>query len=216
MAAFTYKVQTRLKAIFAEMSDDIARGATAAANDCTNGLKKELREQVEAAGLGTRLANTWRGNTYPLERASISPATYVWSKAPNIVDAFDRAPVIRTVNGRRFLAIPTENVPRVGGRRGSSRKMTPAEVETAFNQDLKFEKTKKGSIIAYVDAVAANSGTGYRRPSKKRVAQGRTVQAVIMFILVPFARMPKRLSIDAAALYWANQVPRLLENRLGN
>jgi len=189
-----------------EISDDGEAAVTAAMSDVTSGLKNELRQQVESAGLGARLAKTWQGKRFPEGRPSINAAAFVWSKAPKIVDAFDRGAVIRTINGRRYLAIPTENVPR----RAYNRRMKPEEVENVFNQDLKFSRTRKGEIVAYVEAMRANNGRGFRRPSKGRFAQGRSAQTVIMFFLVPTVRLAKRLDIDGAANRWADRAGDLI------
>ncbi|HEY0104594.1 MAG TPA: DUF6441 family protein [Rhizomicrobium sp.] len=200
---------------------DIATAATGTMDEVNQGLKNELRDQVRAAGLGDRLANTWRGRRYPMSGASIEPAVFVWSAAPRIVDAFDRAPLIRPVNGRRYLAIPTENVPRTsGGHVGGSRRMTPEEVETAFNQDLKFARAGNGRLVAYVDVVGTAAG-GFKHATGKQLARlyrggkapARLAQ-VVMFVLTPTAQMPKRLGIDAAANHWADQVQTILERRL--
>lgn len=214
--------KTKLRDILGSIKDDIAKGATAAMTEVQLGLKAELRQQADAAGLGAKVANTWRGATYPTGgRVSLSPAAFVFSKAPKIVDAFDRAPVIRTVNGKKYLAIPTANVPRAGTR-GHPR-MTPAEVETYFNQDLKFARAGNGRLIAYIDA--GGSKTGVRRLSGKQLgklyrSQGKDAPArhiqVVMFILTPTAKMPKRLNVDDAAAHWADQVPSILERRLGD
>jgi hypothetical protein len=217
---FKVERKTRLRDVLAPIKDAIAAGATGAMTEVQLGLKMELRQQVDAAGLGAKVANTWRGVTYPVGgRVSLSPAAFVFSKAPKIVDAFERAPTIRTVNGRKYLAIPTANVPRGGGR-GHPR-MTPAEVETYFNQDLKFARAKSGRLIAYIDA--GGSATGVRRLSGKQLgrlyrgkgAPARHIQ-VVMFILTPTAKMPKRLAVDDAAAHWADQVPGILERRLGD
>lgn len=209
-----------MKDVLGDLQNDLARDVTDAIGEVTTGLKAELREQMQAAGLGGKVANTWRGVTYPVGgRVSLSPAAFVFSKAPKIVDAFERAPVIRTINGRKYLAIPTENVPRTGAR-GHPR-MTPAEVETAFNQDLKFKRAGNGRLIAFIDAVGG--ARGFRRASGKQLgrfyrgkgAPARHVQ-VVMFILTPTAKMPKRLNVDEAAAHWADLVPSILERRLGD
>lgn len=200
--------------------DDIAKAASSAMDQVSTGLKTELRAQIAGAGMGARLANTWQGRRYPVSKPSVDSAAYVFSKAPEIVDAFDRAPVIRTVNGRRYLAIPTPNVPRTGGRGGGHR-MSPFEVETAFNQDLKFAKAGNGRLIAYLDVVGNSAASRLRAPTGKQLgrlyrggkAPPRHAQ-VVMFIMTPTARMPKRLNVDDAAAHWANQVPQILEQQL--
>ena len=49
----------------AEIEMDIERAVTWGTRDTTVGLKQDLREDVIAAGLGERLAKTWRGNIFP-------------------------------------------------------------------------------------------------------------------------------------------------------
>lgn len=220
-ARFTFKAP-KFKAVVKPIGDQIAKAAAQTADDVRDGLKAELRAQVTGAGMGALLAKTWQGRRYPANRDSIDAAAFVYSRAPKIVDAFDRAPVIRPVNGRRYLAIPTDNVPRTASGRGHGRRMTPEEVELAFNQDLKFAKGAKGRLIAYVDVVSNAGGTKLKAPTGKQLvrlyANGRAPKRhaqIVMFVLTPTARMPKRLNVDAAAQHWAQQVPAIFERRFG-
>ena len=70
------------------------------------GAQGGLASQVTGAGLGQRLANTIRANRYPRSGESINAASLVFSRAPKIVDAFDRGALIRSKHGF-YLAIPT-------------------------------------------------------------------------------------------------------------
>jgi hypothetical protein len=213
MARFKVTVTPSIADVVADIHADIEKVAMATMAEVSTGLKTALREQVVAAGLGGRLANTWRGKVYPDKgRQSVNPATLVYSKAPNIVDAFSRAPLIVPVNGTRYLAIPTENVPH----KGRGKIMTPVEVEAAFNQDLKFATTKDGKLFAFVEAVQSAGGTSWRRPTKGRMKQGRKVKAVIMFFLIPHAQMPKLFDLEAAAAEWTAQAQNLLGRNLNN
>lgn len=91
-------------------------------------VQAELREQARRAGFrdgGKAIANTWRLNIYPgASKSTLHPAALVWSKMPEVVDAFDRARVIRVKNsGREWLAWPTPvNKQRKGVR------VTPQEM----------------------------------------------------------------------------------------
>lgn len=220
-----------VRGAMASVRGDLERATTKAMDEVTDGLKNELRAQITASGMGGRLANTWRGRRYPVGGVSLGASAFVFSKAPEIVDAFDRAPVIRPVNGARYLAIPTENVPRSkngAGRRGGSRRMTPFEVETYFNQDLKFARAPQGRLVAYIDAEGRFAPTVMGRPkptfapmNAKRLARFyRTGKApkrltrVAMFILTPVARMPRRLNVDDAANHWAGAVEPILGRHL--
>ena len=44
---------------------DIERAVTSGTRDAGRGLRTELRRQVASAGLGQRLANSWRDRHYP-------------------------------------------------------------------------------------------------------------------------------------------------------
>jgi hypothetical protein len=90
---------------------EIERAVTSGTRDAGRGLKTELRRQVGSAGLGQRLANSWREKHYPNRK--LDAASLVYTKAPQIIRAFDEGVVIRSKRGR-FLAIPTENAPRKG------------------------------------------------------------------------------------------------------
>lgn len=198
------------------MADEIKNAETATMGGmkaAVDGLKGELRQQVVSAGLSQRLANTWRGRVYPEHGKSLEPAGFVWSKAPDIIRSFDEGLTIVPVNGAKYLAIPTENTPprRRGGGFGSKGTFAnPFEVETIFNQDLKFFRGKNGTVLAYVMAITSKSGKGFRAPTKGRVHQGRKAEPIIMFVLVPSAKMPKLLDVQAAGEKWQGAVAGLV------
>lgn len=190
---------------------EVAGYITAGMAKVTAGLKQEYRDQVVGAGLGQRLANTWRGETYPTGGASLNPAAYLWTNAPAIVDAFNRGATIRPMGGRNFLWIPTANVPRDrAAPRGSARKASPHEVELQFNQDLIVRKGRNGHYLAFVQAVRSTNRKGWRQGTAKRLAQGRDVQLVLMFTLVPTVSLPKKLDVEGPAARWAERAPELM------
>jgi hypothetical protein len=165
---------------------------------------------VVAAGMGQRLANTWRMKVYPEGgRTSLEPSIVVWTKAPKIVDAFSRGATIYPTGGRRYIAIPTDNVPPAlrGRRARGQRLMTPEEVEAAFNQDLIIRNGRMGHKLAFVNVVQAKSvrRPGFRRATKGRLAQGREVRLVLMFTFVPQAKLPKKLNPEAHVAEWAGR-----------
>ena len=115
---------TTLGSLAAIMTEEVKAAEQAVSKGigaATEGLKTELRTQVTNAGLGPRLARTWRSQTYPRGQASISAAGLVWSKAPGIIRVYEKGAVIRSRNGF-FLAIPTEAAGRFGD---GLRKNTP-------------------------------------------------------------------------------------------
>ena len=122
----------------AETEKDIERAVTSGMRDAADGLKQDLREDVVAAGLGERLSRTWRGKTFPEVGESAEAAAYVWSRAPKIVDAFDRGVVIRSARGL-FLAIPTAAAGKSGRSAvGSREKITPEGWQRRTGLKLRF------------------------------------------------------------------------------
>jgi hypothetical protein len=66
---------------------DIERAVAGGTRDAGRGLRTELRRQVASAGLGQRLANSWRDKHYPNQK--LDAASLIYTKAPQIIRAFD-------------------------------------------------------------------------------------------------------------------------------
>src|ERR687891_78500 len=104
---------------------------------------------------------------YPNQK--LDAASLVYTKAPQIIRAFDEGAVIRGRRGR-FLAIPTENAPRKGtdGKRISPRTFP----EHRFGS-LRFVPRPSGPSLLVVDSLRAsfsrNSGElrGFRRATDR-------------------------------------------------
>ena len=199
-----------LEEVFDEAENTCARLVTEGMAEATLGLKKDLRTQALDAGLGQKVANTWRSKVFPQRGASFDPSGFVWSRAPGIADAFDRNPLIVTVNGRKFLAIPTENVPRSGRY---NRRMAPAQVSKAYGQALTFVREKNGNVLVFVKQVAANTKKGFTTSKLALKKAGRKATLVLMFVLTPAVRVGKRMDIDSAAEYWGDRAADLINSR---
>jgi hypothetical protein len=197
----------------------VARAATVAMRATTGDALREYRAQVTSAGLGQRLANTWRGNVYPKSRNGMNPTGYIYSRAPDIISSFVRGATIRPVGGAKFLWIPTGNVPRASARMGrigrqSNGRMgsrglrggalTPEECENRFNTDFIIRRGKRGHLLAFMQLVRSRNGRGVRANTAGRQRQGRAATLTLMYTLVPSARMPKLLDLDGPANRWGD------------
>jgi hypothetical protein len=194
---------------------DAARSVTDAMREATAGLKGDLRADVVDAGLGQRLANTWRGKTYPEGGTSLEAATFVWSKAPNIVDAFDRGATIKSSRGF-WLAIPTPAAGLKGlSSTGALKRITPGGWERRTGMRLRFVYRRGRPSLLVVDN-ARLSKKGLARPNIGRTRAGvqftrlKGRATVVVFILVPQVTLRKRLDIASAAQRWADRVPSLI------
>jgi hypothetical protein len=193
---------------------DIERAVATGTRDAGRGLKTELRRQVSSAGLGQRLANSWRDKHYPNQR--LDAATLVYTKAPQIIRAFDEGGVIRSRQGR-FLAIPTANAPRKGT---DGKRITPSTFPEHRFGPLRFVPRRSGPSLLVVDglrgSVSRKTGQlrGFRRATDRARQSGAGLTTVVMFLLVPQVKLPKRLDVARAAERWSAQLPELIEQQL--
>jgi hypothetical protein len=173
--------------------------------DAADGLKQDLREDVVAVGLGRRLSRTWRGKTFPEVGDSTEAAAYVWSRAPKIVDAFDRGVVIRSARGL-FLAIPTAAAGKSGRSAvGSREKITPEGWQRRTGLKLRFVYRRGRPSLLVADDARINT-RGLAARNRRKTGQA----SVIVFILVPQVALKKRLDVESAAKRQAARVPSLI------
>jgi hypothetical protein len=211
---FTLKTDDLVKGL-AETEAETARSVTDAMREVTDGLKSDLRADVVDSGLGQRLANTWRGKTYPESRVSLEAASFVWSKAPNIVDAFDRGVTIRSSRGF-WLAIPTPAAGVKGlSATGGMKRITPGGWERRTGMRLRFVY-RRGRPSLLVADHARLSKKGLARPNIGRTWAGNTYTrlsgraTVVIFILVPQVAVKKRLDVENAAQRWGDRVGSII------
>ena len=115
--------------LVAVMAAEIKAGekaVSAAMREAGSDLKSAWRGQITQAGLGRRLANSIRSQTYPKSSNSLNAAALVWSKAPVIIGAHDAGPLIRSKDGF-WLAIPTA----AAGKGLKGGRITPWRMGTA-------------------------------------------------------------------------------------
>ncbi len=190
--------------LVAAMAAEVKAGekaVTAAMREAGTGLKTAWRTQITSAGLGRRLANSIRSQTYPKAGESLNAAALVWSKAPVIVGAHDTGPLIRSRDGF-WLAIP---LPAAGkGRRGG--KLTPGEWERRRGIPLRFVYRRRGPSLLVADGRLNTRGLGVASRSKT----GRGRATVPIFLLVPQVKLPKRLDLDRDAERALDSVPGLI------
>lgn len=199
-------IEGNLEAFLRDEVRAAERAVVGAVREASDGLKAELRGQVTGAGLGSRLARTWQGRVY--ENRGIDAAALVFSRAPQIVMAFDEGAVIRSGTGL-WLAIPTAAAPKrgVGGKR-----ISPATFPEASLGPLRFVYRRGAPSLLVVDSLRARTGRrgGFRRASASALRTGRGLATVVMFILVPQVKMPRRLDVAAAARRWQGRLPALM------
>ncbi len=183
--------------LVATMAAEVKAGekaVTAAMREAGTGLKTAWRGQITGAGLGRRLANSIRTQTFPRTGESLDAAALVWSKAPVIVGAHDTGPL---------MAIP---LPAAGkGFRGG--KITPGEWERRRGLRLRFVYRRRGPSLLVADRARINK-CGQAVASRSKT--GRNQVTAPIFLLVPQVKLPKRLNLDRDAERALDKVPGLI------
>lgn len=166
------------------------KAVSAAMREAGTDLKSAWRGQITQAGLGRRLANSIRSQTYPKSGESLKAAALVWSKAPVIVDAHDAGPLIRSRDGF-WLAIPTA----AAGKGLKGGRITPGEWERRRGMRLRFVYRRRGPSLLVADGRLNSRGLGVASRSKT----GRGKATVPIFLLVPQVQLRKRLDLGRDA-----------------
>lgn len=172
-------------------------------------VKADWRNQVRSAGLGGKMANTVRVETYPVGRGSLSAAALVWTKAPKIIGAHEAGALIRSPSGL-WLAIPLP----AAGRGPGNRRLTPGDWERKTGRRLRFIYRRGRSAILVDDGTKAMGNVMVRRRGRGgyRLAEPTTFRnrTIPIFALVPQVKLPKRLNlmsrVDAVANGMAGQI----------
>ena len=190
--------------LVAAMAAEVKAGekaVTAAMREAGTGLKTAWRGQITGAGLGRRLANSIRSQTYPKAGESLNAAALVWSKAPVIVGAHDTSPLIRSKSGF-WLAIP---LPAAGKSLRGGR-ITPGEWERRRGLRLRFVSRRTGPSLLVAEGRLNTRGQAVVSRSKT----GRGKLNAPIFLFVPQVKLPKRLDLDRDAERALDSVPELI------
>jgi hypothetical protein len=205
----------------------LARALTASVHDVADRLKDEWRQQVDSAGLG-RLRGTIRTDAFPKGRPSMSlrPAATIYTKAPKIIAAFEEARTVRSPSGKLLLMPNPEVWP--GGR---------VRAATRFYQDgpdgsaqLKAARQRfgplkvippRGGKAGMIVAEGRETRSGRKRGLTARERASREsvpgwdrrnkVQQLVIFWLVPRARLKQRLNSAGLRKDFERRAPALVE-----
>ena len=124
--------------------------------------------------------------------------------------------MVRSRRGR-FLALPTGNAPKKGT---DGRRISPSSFPEHRFGPLRFVHRRSGPSLLVVDGLRASFSRqtgelrGFRRAGERARRTGTGLTTVVMFLLVPQVKMPKRLDVARAAERWSARLPELVERRL--
>lgn len=195
---------------------DAAIAVTKGITEASVGLKNDLRKKIASAGLGKRLPKTWQHKIFPKGRQkSTGAAGLVFSKAPGLMVTLNRDNLIKA-SRKRFLAIPTENAPKIKVKGGALRPIPANEWKSSGAErslgplHLISRRGKPALLVANLQARKNKGGFTLSFESEKKRAGGKRRVTVIMYVLVKTVRLPRRINIDSLPGKWADQIDELI------
>jgi hypothetical protein len=189
-----------------ERSRLAARAVTIAIDAAGKGAQQDIRAMVRATGMGQRLANAVRQNTFPRPPAYSPRAVSEISASRGAADIIRAASEGAVIRGKgRMLAIPTAAVPR--GRYNA--KLTPREVEVRFLRKLEYRVLGGKPALVLVQARTTRGGA-VRAATRQQIARGKA-REVVMFWLKDSVSMPKRLTPAPIMSAWARRLPGIID-----
>ncbi|MCL5779189.1 DUF6441 family protein [Limibaculum sp. FT325] len=199
-----------LDAWIAEELAAAERAVTSGVRAAARGLRDRWRGQIAQAGLGPRLARTIRQRDFPADEPSLRAASLVYSRAPKVVDAFDRGVTIRSQHGF-FLAIPT---PAAGTKGLGGKGITPGGWERRTGFRLRFVYRRRGpSLLVADDARVSKAGRALaKRGRRRRDGILKGAQTVVVFILLPQISLYKRLDLSRDTKLAENEILKFIRN----
>ncbi|WP_299558717.1 DUF6441 family protein [uncultured Sulfitobacter sp.] len=198
MSRLNAALEGDLEKFMADELRDLKVAVTNGMHNAAEFLKDDLRADVVQAGLGRRLSRSWRLNRYPEYGYSLGAAATVSTKAPKLIDAFERGATIRSADGF-WLAIPTDAAPKFGQGR---KPITPSNFPEHRFGALRFVYRVSGVSLLVVDGLRQSRGKrgGFVQARSKRAREtGYGTVTVPMFFLVRQVRLKKRLRVKQIA-----------------
>lgn len=187
--------------------DAVARAATAAMKDASERLKADARAAIAKAGFGRRWQNTLRTKVFPVNKASVDAAVFMWHKIP-YAGVFETGAAI---SGRPLLWVPLDGTPKRIGRR----RLTPASFTAATGQKLVRFKSRDGRPLLGATVRMSKARAAADRPKVslsllKRGTTGRGILKTIpLFVGIDRITLRGRFGISGVAARVRDRLPEL-------
>jgi hypothetical protein len=205
--AFDTETMQRLRA---RVELDFLTAARAAVGTAGRLVELDLEQAYEQAGAG-RLARAWNTQVYPKRGLAEAPTADVRGKGKartlGALRAFARGARIRPKDGDQYLAIP---LPAAGPRYFGRGKVAIGPEEWQRRTGLRLDVAKIGGRLYLVTQGVRSKKTGRiaRKATQRRLAQGRAVERLLIFLLIDGVDFQQRVNIDAIKA----RGPRYLDN----
>lgn len=163
--------------------------------DYADEVTAALRQDFSRSGIAraSLLLKTWHSRHYA--NKGTDPAALVYSSMATVVAAFEQGALIRSHHGL-FIPLPNPDVwvtGRVPHRRRGGAESNIAIAERKFGP-LQFVYRPGQASLLVADVRTSNTKAGqFRKATSRQTRAGRGLASIIVFFLVPEARLKHRL-----------------------
>lgn len=232
------RIAIGLNTTFAQVLEGVVAdgraAVTAGIRGATTDLKTTLRAQVRASFASRSLPTTWQQLDFPKRGQSLRAAGRVFSRVPEIIDAYTQARTIRGKRGQR-LAIPTgwnafrgrrgRGDPRGGSGQGV--RITTAQMAANPSAFVVRAKGRPDVLLWCLPVTQGEARVSARGRRTRALVAGGAVQVatgkdrgrlrrrealkqgfVPMFILLREVRLARRIDLDGPIRATTAAIPR--------
>jgi len=196
-----------LEKIVQQKNKNILKAVGRAVNRTGNELQREMAGQTQRAGLGHGLSKSWKTKTYNKNAKDKFAKKLVYTDSPKVMEGFETGGVRKPTKGK-WIAIPTENVPKSRRKRYTPENWPKSYPELYFAQDTNGKAYLVGQTVHKTNK---HGKTRISKTSRKTESQAETV---IYFFLVKQTKHVKRLSFEHASKHHQKKMKLYISQEL--
>lgn len=175
----------------------------------SNELKLEMVSQTQRARLGYGLSKSWKVKFYNKTDSEKFTKALVYTKAPKIMAGFEESEIRKPTNGHKWIAIPSDNVPKAPGKK----KYSPDHWPKSF-PELYFAKDTKGKSYLVGQTINKTTKSGKKTIRKTNSRNESQAETVVYFFLVKKTRNTKKINFETASKKASNKLKRYISEEL--
>ncbi|HAG53536.1 MAG TPA: hypothetical protein DCL21_07100 [Alphaproteobacteria bacterium] len=199
-----------LEKIIEQKNRNVLRAVNRAVTKAGNELKKEMIGQTQRARLGYGLSKSWKVNFYNKSDADKFTKALVYTKSPKIMEGFENAEIRKPTRGRKWIAIPSNNVPKAPGKK----RYTPETWKKSFPV-LYFAQDTKGKAYLVGQTIHKTNKRGNKVIRKTNSRNESEAETVVYFFLVKQTRHTKKLNFEQASKKAQRKLKDYISQELG-
>lgn len=176
----------------------------------SNELKLEMVSQTQRARLGYGLSKSWKVKFYNKTDSEKFTKALVYTKAPKIMAGFEESEIRKPTNGHKWIAIPSDNVPKAPGKK----KYSPDHWPKSFPELYFAKDSNNGKSYLVGQTINKTTKSGKKTIRKTNSRNESQAETVVYFFLVKKTRNTKKINFETASKKASNKLKRYISEEL--